>query len=69
MDVNTKVINMDVLIPEQIVKNKDDSYTIFLNARPSREKQLQAYLHAMQHIENGDFDKNDVQEIEIVAHE
>lgn len=60
---------MDVLIPEQIVKNKDDSYTILLNARLSREKQLEAYCHAMRHIENGDFEKDDVQEIETAAHE
>ncbi|MCH5271613.1 MAG: hypothetical protein J1E83_12830 [Lachnospiraceae bacterium] len=68
LDVNTKVINMDVLIPEQIVKNKDDSYTIFLNARLSREKQLEAYLHALQHIEDGDFEKEDVDYVELSAH-
>ena len=68
MDVNTQVINMDVLIPEQIVKNKDDSYTIFLNARLSRERQLEAYWHAMRHIESGDFDKDDADQAELSAH-
>lgn len=28
MDINTQLIDMDVLIGEQIVKNRDDSYTI-----------------------------------------
>ena len=67
-NINTKLVNMDWLIPEQVVKNKDDSYTIFLNARLSHEKQMEAYLHAMRHIENGDFDKTDADSIELDAH-
>lgn len=69
MDVNTRIINMDVLIPEQIVKNKDDSYTIFLNARLSREKQLEAYCHAMRHIKDGDFEKEEADLAELSAHD
>ena len=68
MDVNTKVIDMDVLVPEQIVKNRDDSYTIFINARLSHNKQLEAYKHALKHIENGDFEKDDADGIELDAH-
>ncbi len=59
---------MDVLVGEQIVKNKDDSYTIFLNARLSYERQLSAYQHAINHIKNGDFDKDNADAIEQEAH-
>lgn len=68
MDINTQVIDMDVLVGEQVVKNKDDSYTIFLNARLSYERQLAAYWHAINHIKNGDFDKGNADIIEQKAH-
>lgn len=68
MDINTQVIDMDVLVGEQVVKNKDDSYTIFLNARLSYERQLSAYWHAINHIKNGDFDKGNADIIEQKAH-
>lgn len=68
MDINTQVIDMDVLVGEQVVKNKDDSYTIFLNARLSYERQLAAYWHAINHIKNGDFDKGNANIIEQKAH-
>lgn len=66
----TKIIDMDVMIPEQVTKNSDGSYTIFLNARLTHEHRLQSYKHALQHIQNGDFDldEGNVQEIETVAH-
>lgn len=70
-DIFVQVIDMDVMIPEQVVKNQDGSYTIFLNARYSHEYNLKSYQHAIEHINNGDFDREcgDVQEIETIAHE
>lgn len=59
---------MDVMIPEQIVQNSDGTYTIFINSRHSYASQLESYKHAMDHIKNGDFEKNDVQQIESEAH-
>lgn len=67
-DINVKVIDMDVMIPEHLVQNADSSYTIFLNARHSYETQLESYYHAISHIENNDFEKSDVQQIEHDAH-
>lgn len=43
-------------------------YTIYLNSRMDRETQKKGYLHAMGHIENNDFEKEDVQIIEDTAH-
>lgn len=68
MNINTQIIDMDVLVGEQIVKNGDDSYTIFLNARLSHERQLASYAHALSHIQNEDFEKQDVDAIETIAH-
>ena len=68
MNVNTKLIDMDVLIAEQVIKNNDDSYTVLLNARLSHERQLEAYYHAIKHIQNNDFEKYDSGQIELCAH-
>ena len=67
-DINVKIMDMDVMVPEHLVKNSDDSYTIFLNARLSRDSQLKYYFHAMEHIKKEDFEKENVQEIESEAH-
>ena len=44
-------------IREMVVPNEDDSYTIFIEATLSKEEQQKAFLHAMGHINNHDFDK------------
>ena len=43
-------------------------YTVYLNARLSYSDRVKAYLHAIGHIENNDFEKDDVQQIEMEAH-
>lgn len=45
-----------------------DGYTIYINQNLSRDRQLKAYQHAIRHITNNDFEKSDVQQIEIDAH-
>lgn len=48
-----------------------DGYTVYINAKLDREHQVAAYEHALSHIENGDFDidnVDDVQQIEARAH-
>ena len=59
---------MDVLVGEQVIKNNDDSYTILLNARLSHERQLECYKHALLHINNEDFEKDNADVIEFNAH-
>ena len=55
---------------EMCVENPDGSYTILINAKMSSERQKEAYLHALDHIENHDFEKDylSVQQIEAEAH-
>lgn len=56
-------------IRELVVPNPDDSYTIFIESTLSREEQQQAFLHAMNHIFNHDFEKKAPADIlEISAH-
>lgn len=69
VDINTKIIDMDVLVGEQITANSDGSYTIFLNARLSHERQLEAYSHALRHIRENDFCKENADKIEVQAHQ
>ena len=64
-----------VLIPirnykfhEAVTENEDGSFTIFLNANLASNQIEAAYRHAMRHIQNNDFEKTDVQEIESEAH-
>lgn len=53
---------------EMVVPNEDGSFTILINAGLSHESQLEAYKHALKHINGSDFQKTDVQSIEYTAH-
>ena len=67
--VNTILIDFGKLKGNELVtQNEDGGYTILINSRLSSRGQMDAYRHAMRHIENRDFEKHDVQEIEADAH-
>lgn len=66
--VNVCLVNFPCRGEEMVVPNEDNSYTVIINSRLSREKQLAAYVHAMKHITENDFEKFDVQEIESDTH-
>lgn len=68
-DINIQLLDMDTKIPEHLIKNDDDSYTVFLNARLSQESRVKSYYHALQHIANDDFEKEDIQVIERQGHD
>lgn len=68
MSISYQVILMDMTVNEVVTENEDGSYTIFINSRMNYEKQMKAYLHAMKHITGDDFQKDDVQSIEYLAH-
>ena len=55
-------------VHEAVTENEDGSYSVFIDARLSSDGQLREYEHALKHIENGDFEKPDVQLIEAAAH-
>lgn len=66
--VNCKIIDFPTKGKEMVMPNEDGSYTILINARLSQIGRMKAYEHAVKHIFNDDFTKNDVQEIESEAH-
>lgn len=66
--INTVVTDMPTTISGFVRENADLSHTVVLNARMSRDRQLEAYMHELEHIENKDFEKEDVQAIETAAH-
>lgn len=55
-------------VRESVVKNSDDSYTIFIESSLSRNEQQESFKHAMRHILEDDFSKKDVDNIECKAH-
>lgn len=55
-------------VNEAVTENEDGSYTIFINNRLCEAKRMKAVYHALSHIFNDDFRKEDVQNIEFVAH-
>lgn len=67
-DVNVVLLDFPNLQKEMVVPNEDGSFTILINAKHSTEQQAAAYDHAMEHIQAGDFQKKDVQQIEHTAH-
>lgn len=61
--------DMPTTIKAYTVANSDNTYTIVLNSRMSREQHLISYYHEMKHIENNDYDKKcDINIIEFQAH-
>lgn len=45
-----------------------DGYTIYLDINLSEEQKRAALQHALWHIKHNDFEKGDVQQIEVDAH-
>ena len=59
----------DTKTKETVVENEDGSYTIFIEASLDSIRQREAFLHAMKHILGDDFEKEDINKIEYVAHD
>lgn len=56
-------------IREAVTPGFENDYTIYINERLSDEEKLKAYWHALHHCTNGDFERENVQDIEAKAHE
>ena len=56
-EINVVLMDNPFGIKGSVNANKDGSYTIIINARLSHEEQQKVYMHELQHIQNGDFDK------------
>lgn len=47
-------LDMPCSIDSNIVENPDGTFTIYLNSRMTRERNIEGYLHEMIHLCNGD---------------
>lgn len=68
MTIDYQIVLLDIPTNEAVTVNEDGSYTIFINARLTKEQQTRSYFHAMKHILGEDFEKMNVQKIEKEAH-
>ena len=63
------VFMASISVDEAVTENEDGSYTIFISDSLCTEYKQKAYIHALSHICNRDFDEGkNVQEIEMLAH-
>ena len=69
IDYHVKLIQFPTSkVKESVVKNEDDSYTIFIESSLSFSEQQKVFRHAMEHIIRNDFEKEDVDNIEYYTH-
>lgn len=62
-----RLVDLPPKVKGMVVKD-GDFFTILLNSKLSREQNMQTFLHEKKHIERGDFEKYDVDQIELEAH-
>ena len=66
--INVILLEDSCGVPGSVCHNKDDSYSIFIDANLCREKQQEVFIHELRHIFGRDFEKYDVQDIESNNH-
>lgn len=63
--------NMPNTAAELVSPNPDGTYTILLNGKLTKERQIEAFWHAVRHIRHNDFERVEtlgIQVIETQAH-
>ena len=66
-DIHVYMVKMPDSIREAVTPSFC-GYTIYINQDLSYEQRQKAFVHALKHIQNRDFEKSDVQAIEAEAH-
>ena len=65
-NIYTYLVKLPPRIDEMVVPCLS-GYTVYIDETLDTEHRLEAYEHALWHIRNNDFEKYDVQEIEMAA--
>ena len=69
MDYIVQLVNLPPSVRSFVRENDDfTSATIVINARLSHEQQKERYVHEVDHMEGNDFEKDDVNKVEVNAH-
>ena len=64
-----RYIGLPATVRSFVIANSDSTYTIILNSKLSHEQNILSYLHEIDHIRKGDYDKKcSADLIEIIAH-
>ena len=50
-----RIIDLPIGVDGMTVKDSNDDYNVYLNARLSGDQQVIAFRHELDHIKNGDF--------------
>lgn len=66
--INVVLLNNSKGVLGSVHRNRDDSYSIFIDANLSYEKQYEIFEHEVEHILSRNFEDFNVQEIEKKAH-
>ena len=66
-DIFVYLIDLPEYINEMVTPCAD-GYTVYINARLSPIGRVEAFNHAIMHIDHNDFEKEDVERIEYEAH-
>lgn len=66
-DIFVYIVDMPTTADEMVMPCIG-GYTIYLNAKLTHQARVEAYRHALKHIERNDFERDDVQQIESEAH-
>lgn len=68
-NIYVHTMDMDTCVHAFVRQTPTDDYVIIINSRLSDQAQREAFRHEMWHIQNHDFEKPDVQQIEYEAHQ
>jgi hypothetical protein len=66
MDISLFYLDMPCRIKGFAYELDVNYFIIAINTKLNAEQQQEAYLHELQHIKNGDFDKEDIDTIELL---
>lgn len=69
MSIQTRLAALPYTIGGYVIKDINDTYTIILNSKLSYERNIESYMHELNHIYNGDYEKDcSADSIEYQAH-
>lgn len=67
-DIYIYCLDMPCSVASNVVENPDGSFTLYLNSRMTRERNIKGYLHEMNHLKNADLNNcYNIQEVELTA--
>ena len=67
-DINLILLEDASGVPGSVWSNSDGSFTIFIDSKLCMEKQQEVFRHELLHILGNDFEKFNVNTIELMAH-